>query len=98
MLTMKAAPSGCLHDAPHLVHHQQPGLGVLGGCGPHRLGADHRGGGPKLRLQEPQVEDRHQGLAGEQVVPLVGEKVPQAARCEGPQQLRQVAVSVPLKI
>ena len=76
-----------LHDAPHLVHHQQPGPGVLGGGGPHRLGADHRGGRTQLRLQQVQVEDRDQGLAGQQVVALVGEQVPQAAGGEGPQQV-----------
>ena len=56
---------GVLHDAPHLVDDQQAGLGVLGRCGPHRLGADHRGGRPELRLQEVQVEDGDQRLVGE---------------------------------
>ena len=79
-----------LHDAPHLVDDQQPGFGVLGGGGPHRLGADHRGGWPELRLQQPQVENGDQGLVGQQVVALVGEQVTQAARGEGPQQLRHV--------
>ena len=91
-----------LHDAPHLVHHQQPGPGVLGGRRPHRLGADHGGGGTQFRLQQVQVEHRHQGLAGQQVVALVGEQVPQAAGGEGAQQvgdlrrlLLQVGVEVP---
>ena len=80
---------GVLHDRPHLVDDEQAGLGVLGGCGPHRLGADHRGGGAKLRLQEPQVEDGDQGLVAEQVVALVGEQVAQAAGGEGPEQAGQ---------
>ena len=77
---------GVLHDRPHLVDDQQAGLGVLGGCGPHRLGADHRGGGPQLGFEEPQVEDGDQGLVGQQVVALVGEQVAQAAGGEGPEQ------------
>ena len=39
-------PLGVLHDAPHLVHHQHPGLGVPGRHGPDRLGAHQRCGGP----------------------------------------------------
>ena len=42
--------------------------------------------GLKLRLQQPQVEDRHQGLVVQQVVALVGEQVAQAAGGEGPKQ------------
>ena len=82
-----------LHDAPHLVHHQQAGPGVLGGGGPHRLGADHRGGGAQLRLQQVQVEDGDQGLVGQQVVALVGEQVPQAAGGEGTQQVGDVVAA-----
>ena len=84
---------GVLHDAPHLVHHQQAGLGVLGRRRPHRLGADHRCGGPKLRLKQAQVEHGDQRLVGEQVVALVGQQVAQAARCEGPQQPCEVGGS-----
>ena len=84
---------GVLHDAPHLVHHQQAGFGVLGGGGPHRLGADHRGGGPELRFQQAQVEDRHQGLVAQEVVALVGEQVSQAAGGEGPEQPCEAGVS-----
>ena len=87
-----------LHDAPHLVHHQQPRPGVLGGGGPHRLGADHRGGGPKLRLQQVQVEDGDQGLVGQQVVALVGEQVAQAAGGEGPQQVGDVAAALGFQV
>ena len=87
-------PLGVLHDAPHLVHDQQPRLGVLGGGGPHRLGADHRGGGPELGFEEPQVEDRDQGLVIEKVVALVGQQVPEAAGGEGPQQAGQTGVAL----
>ena len=78
---------GVLHDRPHLVHHQQPWPGVLGGGGPHRLGADHRGGGTQFRLQQVQVEDGDQCLVGQQVVALVGEEMAQAAGGEGTQQV-----------
>ena len=82
-----------LHDRPHLVHHQQAGLGVLGCGGPHRLGADHRRGGPKLRLQQPQVEGGDQRLVGQQAAALVGEEVAQAACGEGAQQPRHISAS-----
>ena len=51
------------------------------------------GGGPELRLQEPQVEDGDQGLVAQQVVALVGEQVAQAAGGEGPQQAGQTGVA-----
>ena len=82
-----------LHDRPHLVDDQQAGLWVLCGGGPHRLGADHRGGGPQFRLQQPQVEDGDEGLAGEEVVALVREQVPEAAGGEGPQQAGQAGIA-----
>ena len=78
---------GVLHDAPNLVHHQQPRSWVLGGGGPHRLGADHRGSRSEFGFQQVQVEYRDQGFAGQQVVALVGEQVPQAAGGEGAQQV-----------
>ena len=84
---------GVLHDRPHLVDDQQPGLGVLGCRRPHRLGADHRGGRPQLRLQEVQVEDGDEGLVAQQVVSLVGEQVTQAAGGEWPEQPGQTRVS-----
>ena len=84
---------GVLHNRPHLVHHQQAGLGVLGCGGPHRLGADHRCGWPEFRLQQAQVEDGHEGLVVEQVVALVGEEVAQAAGGEGPEQSGEIGVS-----
>ena len=82
-----------LHDAPHLVDHQEAGLGVLGGGGPDRLGADHRGGGPQLRLQQPEIEDGDEGLVAEQVVALVREQVPEAAGGERPQQPCQIGIA-----
>ena len=83
---------GVLHDAPHLVHHQQAGPGVLGGGGPHRFGADHRRRRSELRLQQVQVEHGDQGLVGQEVVALVGEQMPQAAGGEGAKQVGNVAV------
>ena len=78
---------------PHLVDHQEAGLGVLGGGGPDRLGADHRGGGPQLRLQQPEIEDGDEGLVAEQVVALVREQVPQASGGERPQQPCQIGIA-----
>ena len=74
-----------LHDRPHLVDDQQAGLWVLCRRRPHRLGADHRGGGPQLRFEQTQVEDGDQGLVGEEVVALIREQVPQAAGGERPE-------------
>ena len=69
-------------------------MGSRRGGGPDRLGADHRGGGAQLRLQQPQVEDRHQRLVGEQVVALIGEQVAEATGGEGAEQLRQIGVAL----
>ena len=85
---------GVLHDRPDLVDDEQPRLRIARGGGPDRLRADHRGSGPQLRLQQAQVKDSHERLVGKQVVTLVGEQVAQAARGEGPQQLRKVGVAV----
>ena len=84
--TMEAAPSGCCMIDHTSSTTSRRGLGSWGRRRPHRLGADHRGGGPELRLQEVQVEDGDQGLVGQQVVALVGEEVAQAAGGEGPEQ------------
>ena len=83
---------GVLHDAPHLVDHQQAGPWVTRRGRPHRLGAHHRRGRTKLGLEQPQVEHRHRRLSAQQVVALVGQQVSQASRGEWPQQHGEVAV------
>ena len=60
-----------LHDAPHLVDDQQPRLGVLRRCCPHRLRAHHRRRGAEFRLQEPEVKYSYEGLVGQQIVTFV---------------------------
>ena len=60
---------------------------------PHRLGADHRGGGTQLRFEEAQVEHGDQCLVVEEVVALVREQVAEAAGGEGPEQPCKVGVS-----
>ena len=99
---MKAAPSGCC-----MMLHTSSTTSSLGrgswAAAAHTVSVQTiAAAGLQLRLQQVQVEDRHQGLAGQQVVALVGEQVPQAAGGEGPQQVGdlrgfpfQVAVEVP---